>query len=289
MEVKQIAVIGAGIMGNGIAHVSALAGYATFLVDIDDGALEKARTTIERNLQKGAERGKMSEADVKATLARLSTTKDLEEAAKGADLVIEAIVEDMPTKLKLFHRLDGVCPQDTILASNTSALSVTEMGGATGRADRVLGMHFFNPPHIMKLIEIVQGLETSAETIRTVEDISRKMGKETVLVNESPGFITSRINALVGNEAFRMLQEGVASAEDIDKAIRLGLNYPMGPLEMVDLVGLDTRLQVLEHLNATLGDRFRPCPILVKYVRAGRLGRKTGRGFFEYDEQGKRK
>ncbi len=141
----------------------------------------------------------------------------------------------------------------------------------------------------MKLIEIVQGLETSPETIQTVEDVSRKMEKETVLVNESPGFVTSRINALVGNEAFRMLQEGVASAEDIDKAIRLGLNYPMGPLEMVDLVGLDTRLQVLEHLNATLGDRFRPCPILVKYVRAGRLGRKTGKGFFEYDEQGKRK
>jgi 3-hydroxybutyryl-CoA dehydrogenase len=226
---------------------------------------------------------------MEAALGRLSTTQNLEEAVAKADLVIEAIIEDMAVKLDLFGSLDRLTPPATLLASNTSALSITEMAGATGRPDRVLGMHFFNPPHIMKLIEIIQGPETSAETVQTAKDVSRKMGKETVLVNESPGFITSRVNALVGNEAFRMLQEGVASAEDIDKAIRLGLNYPMGPLEMVDLVGLDTRLHILEHLHATLGERYRPCPIHVKYVRAGRLGRKTGKGIYEYDKDGGRK
>ncbi|MFQ5915210.1 MAG: 3-hydroxyacyl-CoA dehydrogenase family protein [Nitrospinota bacterium] len=289
MEVKRITVIGAGIMGGGIAHVAALAGYCTSLVDVAQAPLEKGRATIERNLRKGVERGKVKEADMQAALDRISPTLGLEEAASEADLVIEAIVEDMAAKLELFGRLDRITPQHAVLASNTSALSVTEMAGATARPGRVLGMHFFNPPHIMRLVEIIRGLETSEETLRTAEGVARRMGKETVRVNESPGFVTSRINALVGNEAFRMLQEGVASAEDIDKAIRLGLNYPMGPLEMADMVGLDTRLHILEYLHRTLGDRYRPPPLLVKYVRAGRLGRKTGKGVYEYDRTGGRK
>ena len=289
VEVKRIAVIGAGIMGGGIAHVSALGGYTTCLLDLDVAFLEKGLDTIRRNLQKGVERGKVSRDEMKAALGRLTFTLDLEEAASGADLVIEAVVEDMAAKLDLFGQLDRITPDHAILASNTSALSVTEMGGATNRPDRVLGMHFFNPPHIMRLVEIIRGLESSEESIGTAEEVSRGMGKETVVVNESPGFITSRVNALVGNEAFRMLQEGVASAEDIDTAVRLGLNHPMGPLEMADMVGLDTRLHILEHLQKILGDRYRPTPIHLKHVAAGRLGRKTGRGVYTYDEQGRRK
>ena len=199
MEVKRIAVIGAGIMGGGIAHVAALGGYATCLLDLDAAILEKGLDTIRRNLQKGVERGKVTEDEMKAALGRLTHTLDLEEAASGADLVIEAVVEDMAAKLDLFGRLDRIAPDHAILASNTSALSVTEMGGATNRPDRVLGMHFFNPPHIMRLVEIVRGLESSEGSIRTAEEVSRGMGKETVVVNESPGFITSRVNALVGN------------------------------------------------------------------------------------------
>ncbi len=289
MEIQSVAVIGAGIMGNGIAQVAALGGFETRLMDADDSALHQGLASIKRNLEKGVERGKVESAGMEAALGRVSCTLNLEKAADGVDLVIEAIVEDMPEKLDLFGRLDRMTPPHAILATNTSALSVTEMAGGTSRPEQVLGMHFFNPPHLMKLVEIVRGLETSDETVRVAEAVSHQMAKETVLVNESPGFVTSRVNALLGNEAFRMLQEGVASPEDIDKAVRLGLNYPMGPLEMADMVGLDTRLQVLEHLCRTLGERFRPTPIHLKHVSAGRLGRKTGKGIYEYDEQGKRK
>ncbi len=289
MEIQSVAVIGAGIMGNGIAQVAALGGFETRLMDADDSALHQGLASIKRNLEKGVERGKVESAGMEAALGRVSCTLNLEKAADGVDLVIEAIVEDMPEKLDLFGRLDRMTPPHAILATNTSALSVTEMAGGTSRPEQVLGMHFFNPPHLMKLVEIVRGLETSDETVRVAEAVSHQMAKETVLVNESPGFVTSRVNALLGNEAFRMLQEGVATPEDIDKAVRLGLNYPMGPLEMADMVGLDTRLQVLEHLCRTLGERFRPTPIHLKHVSAGRLGRKTGKGIYEYDEQGKRK
>jgi 3-hydroxybutyryl-CoA dehydrogenase len=207
---------------------------------------------------------------------------------READLVIEAVPEDMGLKIRTFQEVVRNCPEHTLLASNTSALSITEMAAATGRADRFAGMHFFNPVHVMKLIELVRGLETSRETLDAMAAVGVRMGKEIVTVNESPGFVTSRINALIGNEAFRMLQEGVASAEDIDKALKLGLNHPMGPFEMVDLVGLDVRLSILEFLQRTLGEAYRPNTLLIQHVKAGRLGRKVGRGVYDYNEQGER-
>jgi 3-hydroxybutyryl-CoA dehydrogenase len=200
----------------------------------------------------------------------------------ASDLVIEAVPERIEIKIETFARLDNVTPQKTILASNTSALSITEMASATKRPQKFIGMHFFNPVHKMKLVELIRGLETDDETFAAAEAVSRKMGKETVEVKESPGFVTSRINALIGNEAFYMLQEGIASAADIDKALKLGLNHPMGPFEMIDLVGLDTRLSILNFLHRTLGEKYRPCPLLVKYVKAGRLGKKVGKGVYEY-------
>jgi 3-hydroxybutyryl-CoA dehydrogenase len=206
----------------------------------------------------------------------------VEQAAREADLVIEAVPEEMESKLEIFTLLDKVCRPTTIIASNTSSLSITEISSVTYRAPKCVGMHFFNPVHKMKLLEIVRALETDDETLAAAADVGRHMGKEVVVIRESPGFITSRINALIGNEAFYMLQEGVASAEDIDKAIKLGLNHPMGPFEMVDLVGLDTRLHILEYLHKTLGEKFRPAPLLVQYVKAGRLGRKAGRGVYAY-------
>jgi 3-hydroxybutyryl-CoA dehydrogenase len=212
----------------------------------------------------------------------LRTTSDIDVALGGADLVIEAGPERMDLKLKLFAEIDRAAPANAVVATNTSALSITEMAGTLKQPARVAGMHFFNPVHKMKLIEIVRALESSPETIATVEAVSRKMGKETVLVSESPGFITTRVNASIGNEAFYMLMEGVASARDIDKALKLGLNHPMGPFELVDLVGLDTRLSILEYLHRSMGEKYRPCPLLVQYVKAGRLGKKVGKGVYEY-------
>src|SRR5262249_38736320 len=200
-------------------------------------------------------------------------------------MVIEAAPEKIDIKLDLFARLDRTCPGRTVFASNTSALSITEMASATKRPHQFIGMHFFNPVHKMKLVEIIRGLETNDDTFELAHAVSRQMGKETVEVKESPGFVTSRINALIGNEAFYMLQEGIATARDIDKALKLGLNHPMGPFEMIDLVGLDTRLSILNFLHQTLGEKYRPCPLLVKYVKAGRLGKKTGKGVYEYPEE----
>jgi 3-hydroxybutyryl-CoA dehydrogenase len=281
-DVRTVVVIGAGIMGSGIAHVAALGGFKTVLNDVSDEFLQKAREGIRKDLQKGVELGKIDKNAVNDVLNRLALDSVLDRAAKDADLVIEAVPEKIELKLDVFARLDGVCAPHTVFASNTSALSITEMAGATKRPDRFIGMHFFNPVHKMKLVEIVRGLKTSDATFRIAEAVSRKMGKETVEVKESPGFVTSRMNALIGNEAFYMLQEGVASARDIDKALKLGLNHPMGPFEMIDLVGLDTRLSILNFLHATLGEKYRPCPLLVEYVQAGRLGKKVGRGVYEY-------
>jgi 3-hydroxybutyryl-CoA dehydrogenase len=244
---------------------------------------------IREEMEKAVSIGKLAADQKEKALGNLNAEKDLEKAAHDADLVIEAVPEDMKIKIDTFTRLEKICPAHTLFASNTSSMSITEMAAVTTRPPRFVGMHFFNPVHKMKLLEIVTGLETSTETIKTTEDVGKQMGKETVIVKESPGFITSRINAMVGNEAFYMLQEGVASAADIDKAIRLGLNYPMGPFEMVDLVGLDTRLHILEYLNKTLGDKFRPCPLMIQYVKAGRLGRKSGRGVFDYPQQATQK
>ncbi len=289
-QVKTIAVIGAGTMGRGIAHVAALGGYRTILEDLLPNALRRAETEIRTNLDKAVELGKVTLDDAKGTMARLEYAGSVEEAAREADLVIEAVPEEMESKIEIFTLLDKICRPGTILASNTSSLSVTEIASVTYRARKCIGMHFFNPVHKMKLLEIVRALETDEDTLATCCEVGRRMGKEIVAIKESPGFITSRINAMIGNEAFYMLQEGIASAADIDKALKLGLNHPMGPFELVDLVGLDTRLSILEYLHKSLGEKYRPAPLLVQYVKAGRVGKKSGRGVYEYpEEQSKRK
>jgi len=282
MSVRIVTVLGAGTMGHGIAHASAVAGYETRLFDVSDVQLEKAWSQIAGILNKAVELGKSAAADADAALRLLQISSDVARALDGADVVIEAAPERIDLKLHLFEDIERHAPASAIVATNTSALSITEMAGSLANPGRVAGMHFFNPVHKMKLIEIVRALESSAETLETIETVARQMGKETVLVRESPGFITTRVNASIGNEAFYMLMEGVASARDIDKALKLGLNHPMGPFELVDLVGLDTRLSILEHLHRSMGEKYRPCPLLVQYVKAGRLGRKVGRGVYDY-------
>ena len=283
-QVNTIAVIGAGIMGRGIAHVAALGGYRTILEDLLPNALRKAEDEIRVNLDKAVELGKISAGAAESARGRLEYAGSVEEAAREAELVIEAVPEEMESKIEIFTLLDKICRPGTILASNTSSLSITEIASVTYRAKKCLGMHFFNPVHKMRLLEVVRALETDDDTLATAVEVGKRMGKEVVIIKESPGFITSRINAMIGNEAFYMLQEEIASAEDIDKALKLGLNHPMGPFEMVDLVGLDTRLHILEYLHKTLGEKYRPAPLLVQYVKAGRLGRKSGRGVYEYPE-----
>ncbi len=282
MTVHTIAVLGAGIMGRGIAYASAFGGYRTLLQDTSEQALEQGVAEIWATFEKGVVTGKVSNEVAAAANKHLVTVRSIGEAAESADLVIEAVPESIELKIELFARLDRLCPKHTLLASNTSSLSIPEMAAATERPDRVLGMHFFNPVYRMRLLEVVRALETSEETLAAACQVGVAMGKECVVVRESPGFVTSRINAMIGNEAFYMLQEGVASARDIDKALKFGLNHPMGPFELVDLVGLDTRLAVLRFLHRTLGEKFRPCPLMEQYVAAGRLGRKSGRGVFDY-------
>jgi 3-hydroxybutyryl-CoA dehydrogenase len=283
-EVRTVAVIGAGTMGRGIAHASALGGYRTILEDILPATLRRAGEEIRANLDQAVELGKVSVAEANAAFERLEYATSVDSAARDADLVIEAVPEEMESKIEIFTQLDKFSRPGTILASNTSSLSITEIASVTYRAPKCVGMHFFNPVHKMKLLEVVKALETDADTLNTVVEVGRRMKKEVVVIRESPGFITSRINALIGNEAFQMLQEGIASAEDIDKAVKLGLNHPMGPFELVDLVGLDTRLHILEYLHKTLGEKYRPAPLLSQYVKAGRLGRKAGRGVYEYPQ-----
>jgi len=280
--IERVAVLGAGIMGRGIAYVAALGGYDTRLQDASPGALDRAIDDIGAILDKGVAAGKLDATAATSARRRLNKAASLEAAVRDADLVIEAVPEDMRLKLDVFRALDERAPSHAILASNTSSLSITEMAGATQRPAQVVGMHFFNPVHRMKLLEVVRALETAESTVSAAIAVGERMGKDTVVVRESPGFVTSRVNAMIGNEAFYMLQEGVASARDIDKALKLGLNHPMGPFELVDLVGLDTRLSILRFLHRTLGEKFRPCPLLEQYVAAGRLGRKTGRGVYDY-------
>jgi 3-hydroxybutyryl-CoA dehydrogenase len=288
VEIVNIAVLGAGTMGRGIAHVAALAGYETELFDVDAGILARAEEAIHRNLDKGVALGKVPEVDAEGAKSRLALDTDLAAAVEEADLVIEAAPESMRLKVELFTEVAKFAPAGALFASNTSSLSVTEMAAASGRPARFAGMHFFNPVHVMKLLELVRGLETSDATVEVLREVGERMNKEVVVVRDVPGFATSRINALIGNEAFRMLEQGVASAEDIDKAIKLGLNHPMGPFEMADLVGLDVRLAILEHLHATLGETFRPSNLMRQYVQAGRHGRKVGKGVYEYDANGQR-
>ncbi|HEV3486627.1 MAG TPA: 3-hydroxyacyl-CoA dehydrogenase NAD-binding domain-containing protein [Vicinamibacterales bacterium] len=280
--IRTVAVLGAGTMGHGIAHAAITAGYVTRMYDVSAEALDKGRAAIEAIVAKGVELGKVGAADAAAILGRLHLLSHLETALDDADFVIEAAPERIDLKLALLADVERTAPERAIIASNTSALSITELAGSLQQPSRVAGMHFFNPVHKMKLVEIVRALETSAATLEAIHDVARRMGKETVLVRESPGFITTRVNASIGNEAFYMLMEGVASARDIDKALKLGLNHPMGPFELVDLVGLDTRLSILEYLHRSLGEKYRPCPLLAQYVKAGRLGKKVGRGVYDY-------
>jgi 3-hydroxybutyryl-CoA dehydrogenase len=280
--ISIVTVLGAGTMGRGIAHAAIAGGFETRLYDLAVPALEQARSAIDGIVARGVELGKVSASDARLVLGRLKTTSSLAEALAGTDLVIEAAPERLDVKIPLFAEVERLAPPAALIATNTSALSITEMAGSLTNPRRVAGMHFFNPVHKMKLVEVVEALESTPETVQTIADVARQMGKETVVVRESPGFITSRVNATIGNEAFYMLQEGVASARDIDKALKLGLNHPMGPFELVDLVGLDTRLSVLEYLHRSLGEKYRPCPLLVQYVKAGRLGRKVGRGVYDY-------
>ena len=282
MTIKRIAVLGAGTMGHGIAHAALAGGYETRMFDVVPASLARGSAAIEAIISKGVELGKVRAADADAMGRRLVTTSKLDEALADVDFVIEAAPEKIDLKLALLADVDRLGPESAVVATNTSALSITEMAGSMKRPARVAGMHFFNPVHKMKLIEIVQALESAPETLQAVEEVSKRMGKETVLVRESPGFITTRVNASIGNEAFYMLMEGVATPRDIDKALKLGLNHPMGPFELVDLVGLDTRLSILEYLHRSMGEKYRPCPLLVQYVKAGRLGRKVGRGVYEY-------
>ncbi|MGG7621951.1 3-hydroxyacyl-CoA dehydrogenase [Bacillus coreaensis] len=283
--VTSIAVVGGGTMGRGIAYTAALSGFVVTLCDISDDAIHRASQFIEDLLEKGNEKGFLSNEQKESASYKLSYTTSLPEAVAQVDLVIEAALEIMEVKIDIFKQLDEYAPAHAILATNTSTMSPTEIAASTKRPEQCVAMHFFNPVHRMKLIEIVRGLDTSDKTVEVVKQVAEKLGKENVEVNEFPGFITSRMNCLIGNEAMNMLMEGVASAEDIDKALKLGLNHPMGPLELADLVGLDSRLRNMEYLYQTLGEKYRPSPILTKYVKSGRLGRKSGRGFYDYQEK----
>lgn len=288
VQIRRVAVVGAGIMGSDIAQLAATAGYDVALFDSSPDQLSRARAEVEASISKLVSKDKLTIADGRDALSRLETVTSLLEAAAGADLVIEAVTEVLALKQSILVEAKSVASPTAILATNTSQLSVTAIASALGEAgDRVVGLHFFNPAVLMRLVEIVRGLETGDGTVRTVELFARSLGKETVVCQkDSPGFLTSRISAIVRLECFRMLEEGVGTAQDIDRALRLGLNFPIGPLELGDRNGLDTFLFVLESLSQTLGERFRPTVGLRNLVAAGRLGRKTGHGIYEYDESG---
>ncbi len=280
----RVVVVGSGLMGTGIAHGFAAAGFAATLVDLDGAALERAVASIRKIFADGVRLGKVPEAAADAAVARLDTQTSLATALtdRPAVLVVETATEAMTAKIAIVREADRLLPADAVIATNTSALSVTEIAAATQRPDRVLGMHFFNPVHKMKLLELVRAVGTSEETVARARAWGEALGKTTILVNEAPGLTTSRMSAMMGNEAMYMLMEGVASAEDIDTALRVGFNHPMGPLELGDLTGWDTRLAVLKYLHETLGEKFRPCPLIQKMVKAGRTGRKSGKGVYEY-------
>jgi 3-hydroxybutyryl-CoA dehydrogenase len=281
---ETVVVVGAGLMGRGIAHGFATAGYQVSLVDIQPKSLTDATDAIRAILADGVRLAKVSSEQAELAMARVTPGTDLKAVLRGrkADLLIETASENLAAKIAIAREADELLPLHAVIATNTSALSVTEIACATGRADRVLGMHFFNPVHKMKLLEIVRGLGTSDETIARARAWGEAIGKTSIVVNEAPGLTTSRMSAMMGNEAMYMLMEGIASAEDIDTALRLGFNHPMGPLELGDLTGWDTRLAVLQYLHSTLGEKFRPCPLILKLVKAGRFGRKAGKGIYEY-------
>jgi len=283
--IRTIAVIGTGTMGRGIAYLSAVAGYDTVLHDADNGALDAAQSSIDSTLRKGVDKGKITDDVARGAIERIHLVPELEPAVHGADLIIEAVPENFELKKDLFAQADLFCGEEAILASNTSSISITKLASSVERRDRFVGLHFFNPPHVMKLIEIVRGERTSDETIAQAREVAQKMGKTPIIVRDSPGFATSRLGVAIGLEAMRMFEEGVASAEDIDRAMELGYNHPMGPLRLTDLIGLDVRLGIAEYLAQTLGPRFEPPRILREMVAEGRLGQKTGKGFYDWPQE----
>lgn len=282
MDIKTIGVVGAGTMGNGIAQVAAEAGFNVIMRDIEDRFVQRGLAMISKNLGRAVAKGKITQADADAVLARISGTVDLSDL-KEADVVIEAVVENMALKKELYAQLDSICKPEAVLASNTSGLSITEMASVTKRPEKVVGMHFFNPVPVMKLVEIIKGAATDNQTYELAMDLARKLGKEPISVNEAPLFVVNRILIPMINEAAFVLMEGVASAEDIDRGMMLGANHPIGPLALADLVGLDIILAVMDTIyHETQDSKYRTCPLIRKLVRAGHLGRKTGRGFFTY-------
>ncbi|MCB8817158.1 3-hydroxybutyryl-CoA dehydrogenase [Desulfosporosinus shakirovi] len=278
---KTIMVIGAGQMGGGIAQVAAQAGYSVILNDIKDEFVERGFGIIQKNLSRSVEKGKLTAEEKEVMIGLITKSTSLQDAV-AADLVIEAAVENMAIKAQVFSQLDVICPEHTILSTNTSSLPITEIAAFTKRPDRVIGMHFMNPVPVMKLVEVIRGLATSDEVYKTIETLSEKMGKTPVEVNDAPGFIANRVLIPMLNEAVCTLNEGIATVEAIDNVMKLGMNHPMGPLALADLIGLDTVLSIMEVLHEGLGDKYRPCPLLRKYVKAGWLGRKSGRGFYNY-------
>ena len=289
MSIETIAVIGAGTMGHGIAQVAAAAGFKILLSDVDRESLARGVSAIERNLAKGIERGKLTEADRDRTLQQIHGTTNLQSCATS-DLIIEAAPEKLDLKKEILRQLESASDHPFIFASNTSSLSITEIASSSKRPDAVIGMHFFNPVHIMRLVEIVVGKKTSTDTVNTVQSVGRKMRKEPIVVKDVPGFASSRLGVVLGLEAMRMFEQGVASAQDIDTAMELGYNHPMGPLKLTDLVGLDVRLNIAEYLHRELGsEAFKPPEVLRRMVSEGKLGKKTGEGFYDWSKEDARR